>query len=629
MQSTTLPRLAVATAITLACAQTQAESNDGLDGQQVASLDPVIVTATRTPQTLQQTLSSVSVISREDIDRSQAVDLPTLLERQPGLNVTRNGAFGQNTSVFIRGTNSDHSLVMIDGMRIGSATTGQTAFEHLPLHDLESIEIVRGPRSSIYGSDAIGGVVQMFTRGDALFEGQRLRGSMMRGGNNTSEISAGIDAGDGDREISINARKFDTDGIRVNEDSRSDNGFENDSASLRYAQQLNDDVQWRLNAVHSRGVAESGGTTDADRFTEFVQQTVSTQLDITATDWWQINLRAGQSKDESEGYLDTAPRDLDSRFNTSQEQASWTNEFFLGDHHEIIAGVDARDDQVDSTTDFDEDSRYNVGAFGVYLWDGERTDFEVSARRDRNETFGDSTTGGVASGYRIGETTRIRGSVGTAFNAPTFNDLFFPFQDFGTFGSFEGNPDLDPEESISYEVGIEGGRDWRWSAVAFRTEIDDLIQNVDTTGAGDLQPQNVDEAVINGVELSATALDLDGWRLQGAATWQDPVAKGKDGADDTKLRRRPQRKLTFDADREIGQANIGFSVRHEGPRFDDAANDDKLSQFTLLDFRVGYALSDNVRLRGSVINAADTEYETVRGFNTLGRTFFLRLDYQG
>ena len=398
---------------------------------------------------------------------------------------------------------------------------------------------------------------------------------------------------------------------------------------MRYRQQLSGNVQWRFNVLRSEGVAESGGNEDADRFAEFVQQAVSTELLIDPTDWWRASLKAGQSKDESDGFLDDAPRTLDSRFNTQREEFNWTNELFLGANSEFITGIDMREEQVESTTDFDEDSRYNVGAFGVYIWDGERASFEASGRRDKNEAFGYSTTGGIASGYRIGETTRIRGAVGTAFNAPTFNSLFFPFQDFGAFGSFQGNPDLDPEESITYEIGIEGGRDTRWGINLFRTEIDDLIANVDTTGAGDLMPQNVDEATIHGVELTATALDIDGWRLQGTATWQDPVAKGQDGEDDTKLRRRPQRKLTFDADREIGRGDIGFSVRHEGSRFDDAANDDRLAQFTLLDLRAGYRFNDNIRLRGSLENATDKEYETARGFNTLGRTFFLRLDYRG
>lgn len=627
MQSSTFPRLAVATALALTFVHAQADNI--ADGQQVAALDPVVVTAARTPQTVNETLAAVTVLGREDIDRSQAIDLPSLLDRQPGLTMTRNGSFGQSSSLFIRGTESDHSLVMIDGLRIGSATTGQAAFEHIPLHDLESLEIVRGPRSSIYGSDAIGGVVQMFTRGERMVEGQRLRGGMMVGGNNTTEITAGLDAGDGDREISVSARKFDTDGIKVTEDSLSDNGFENDSASVRYRQRLGNNAEWRLNALHSEGVAESSGNATADRFSEFLQQAVSTELMIDATDWWRTNLQAGQSRDESDSFLDDAPRTLDSRFNTKRDEFNWTNELFIGANSEFITGVDVREERVDSTTDFDEDSRYNVGAYGVYLWEGERADFEISGRRDKNEAFGYSTTGGVASGYRIGETTRIRGAVGTAFNAPTFNSLYFPFLDFGAFGSFQGNPDLDPEESITYEIGIEGGRDTRWGINVFRTEIDDLIANIDTTGAGDLTPQNLDEATIDGVELSATALDVEGWRLQATATWLDPVAKGQDGEDDTKLARRPQRKVTFDADREMGRGSIGLTLRHEGGRFDDAANNDRLSPFTLVDMRMGYRFSDSIRLRGSVENVTDRDYQTIEGFNTLGRTFFLRLDYRG
>jgi len=619
MQAPNLPRLALATAITATCVPALADTET--DTQQLAALDAVVVTATRTPQTMDDTLSAMTVLDREDIERSQTIDLPSLLSRQPGLNVTRNGAFGQNTSLFIRGTNSDHALVMIDGLRIGSATTGQSAFEQIPLSNLQRVEIVRGPRSSIYGSDAIGGVVQMFTRGERMFEGQRVRGGLMTGGNDTSEVTAGFDFGDGKREVSVNGRSFDTDGIKVSENSVTDNGFDNDSASLRYAQQIGERVQWRFNGLYSSGTAESDGFSLAnDLFTDFVQQAVSTEFDIALRDWWQMNVRLGQSRDETENFNDNAPGQLTSSFDTQQDQLSWTNEFFVGEHHQVITGLDARDDQVDSTTDFAEDSRYNVGAFGVYIWDGERTDFEVSLRQDDNEAFGDETTGGVAGAYRVGETTRIRGSVGTAFNAPTFNELFFP-----DVGFFAGNPDLDPEESTSYEIGIEGGDDLRWGVNVFRTEIDDVIVFDGVQGTS----VNRDEATIEGLELTSTVPDLAGWRLQASAIWLDPVADSEGGADDTDLPRRPDRKFTLDVDRDIGPASIGFSVRHEGERFDDAANTVELDEFTVLDLRAAYRFNSNIRLRGSVENAADENYETVSGFDTLPRTFFLRLEYNG
>ena len=626
MQSSTYPRLAIATAISLSFVQAHADDPaSDIDGEQLASLDPVVVTAARTPQTTDQLLAATTVLEREDIERSQALDLPELLNRQPGLNMTRNGPFGKNTALFMRGTESDHTLVMIDGMRIGSGTTGSTAFEHLPLHDIERIEIVRGPRSSIYGADAIGGVVQMFTRGESMFEGQRLRGGMMVGRHNTNEITAGIDAGDGDREISLSARKFDTDGIEVHENSAGPNGFESDSASLRYRQELGDRAELQVNGMHARGTVGIANTfnPDADQFTDFVQQTVGTQLTLDATQAWRMNIKAGQTRDQASTFDEDAPRDLTARFDTFRDHVNWSNDILIGQNMQVITGIDLQEDEVRSTTDFDEDTRYNAGAFGVFLWEGERSNLEFSARRDKNEAYGYSTTGGVAGSYRIGTSTRIRGSVGTAFNTPTFNELYNPTVVPGFFGA---NPDLDPEESVSYEVGLESGTsDYRWGASVFRTEIDDLITYVVDEGMN----MNVDEATIDGVELTGTALDVDGWRLQASATWLDPVAKGSDGAEDTKLPRRPQRKLTFDFDRQIGLGSLGVSVRHEGRRFDDAANEQRLNEFTLIDLRVGYELSRNVRVRASIDNVGDQEYETASGFRNLGREYFLRLEYEG
>lgn len=621
-----LKPLALATAGILLSPHAIADETDS--GELVAALDPVIVTATRTPQTVDESLASVTVITRDDIEQSEARDLPSLLDRQHGLSMSANGPFGKNTGLFLRGTNSDHTLILIDGVRVGSATTGQAAFQFLPLGDIERIEIVRGPRSSLYGADAIGGVIQIFTRGARMFEGERFSGGLMVGSHRTNEVTAGVDMGNGERDFSIQARKFDTDGIRIHENSARPNGFSNDSVSMRYRQSLGERTTWTLTGMHSTGRTEIANAfdPDTDDFTDFTQQSFASALEIRATDAWSSRLVLGQARDEAETFSDLDDTDT-AVFNTRRDHASWQNDLYLSDNLLFTVGTDAQDEHVESTVDFVEESRYNVGAFAQAQWSPWRLDIEVSGRRDKSEAYGYYTTGGAAIGTHVTDTVRIRGSAATAFKAPTFNELYWPFEDFGMFGSFEGNPDLEPEESASYEIGLEGGRDLQWGITAFRTDVDNLIVNVSDNG--DMMPQNVNEARIEGIELAARLRDHGGWDIRATGTWQDPVAKGQDGEDDLQLPRRPRRKFTLDFDRDFNRTGMGFSVRHESRRFDDTANTTELDAFTLVDLRARYRLTARLVLSGSLDNAFDTEYETAAGFGSLGRAFFIRLNYRG
>lgn len=590
--------------------------------QDETTVSPVVVTATRTAQTADESLSSVTVITREEIEESQTTSLPDLLERQQGLSFARSGQFGKSSSLFMRGTNSDHVLVLVDGIKLSSATFGTTAFEHLPLEQIERIEIVRGPRSSLYGSEAIGGVIQIFTRSGTSGEPTGAI-TAMAGGRDTGELGATVSGGDADTRVTLSGKSFKTGGISaISSGFPDDDGYTNDSASMNVAQDLGERATLSLRAVTANGVTETDlcGTGSQDCETEFTQQALSSRLETRFTSAWSAILIAGQSRDESTGLVNGS---FDNEFDTKRDEVSWQNDITIGSRNLLTLGLDYRDEQVESSQDFTRTGRSNKAAFAQWQWTGERADFQTSARHDDNEAFGEANTGSISTGYRLGRATRVYGSLGTAFKAPTFNDLFFPFTDFGGGFTFEGNPDLDPEESESVEIGLEGGHRFHWSINAYHTEIDNIIVLNDSASS----VVNLDKGSINGLELTG-GTSVREWDIRANFTLLDATQETDDANDGNELPRRPQQVFAFDFRRTFGRYSFGGHAQYESARYDDAANTTELDEFTVIDLDMEYELARDLKVRGSVQNVFDEDYQTVATFNTLGRTLFVRLDYR-
>lgn len=582
-------------------------------------IEPITVTATRMAQTADESLASVSVISREQIERSQATSLPQLLSTERGISLSSNGAYGKTTSLNMRGTNSDHVLVLIDGVKLGSATSGTTAFQHLPLHQIERIEVVRGPRSSLYGSEAIGGVIQIFTR-----KGQKgepgVQTSAMRGSNGSKEVATAMSGGTENTSIAFSAKAFDTDGIDTTTSGfPDDDGYTNDSASLNVRHNLDKTTSLSLSAMTASGISEfdncgSFTAPSGDCEDEFRQQSVTSSVEKDINSFWSMSISAGETLDESRLFTDG---DRDSKFNTQRREVSWQNDLTLGTGHVLTLGYDYRDDQITSSADFDETERDNSAVFGQWQWTGDRVDVQLSGRRDDNEAFGEEETGSIAAGYYIGNDVRIYGSYGTAFKTPTFNNLYFPDTPF-----FSSNPDLDPENSETLEIGIDGGNEIRWSANLYRTEVDRIIVFDSSTASVD----NLDEARINGMELSA-ATKHGGWDIDVSATFLETETITSGPNDGNELPRRPHRTFNLGFQREFEVIDFSAHVRHEGDRYDAAANNVELDGFTLVGFRLGYDLHRDFSLEATVNNLADVDYETAAGFRNPGRTGHVRLRY--
>lgn len=437
------------------------------------SLADQVVTATRTAQTASQSLAAVSVIDREDIERSQARSVPELLRQVPGVSLANNGGFGKNTTLFLRGTESDHVLVLIDGIKVGSASAGLTAFQDLPVELIERIEVVRGPRSSLYGSEAIGGVIQIFTRrGDG--QGAKPFFSAGYGTHQTLEGSAGVSGGAGNGWYSLGVSSFDTAGINTKRAGTAGyepdrDGYRNLSGNLRGGYRFDNGLELDgtlLRAKSHNDYDQVFGNSGFNANADGEQNLVGGRARFTPFDPWLVTLQAGRSEDKADAYQDGR---FYSRFDTRRDSLSWQNDLTLAEGHVLTLGYDWQKDEISSSEAFSVDSRLNKGWFAQYLGRYGRQDWQLSLRRDDNQQFGVHDTGSAAWGYALSDALRFTVSYGTAFKAPTFNELYYP--DYG-------NPDLDAETSRSLEVGLSGTHGWgHWAVNAFRTNVDDLIGN--------------------------------------------------------------------------------------------------------------------------------------------------------
>jgi vitamin B12 transporter len=584
------------------------------------TLDTVVVTASRVAQTADDSLASVTVITRDDIERQQAYSVPDLLRGVPGLSVVSTGGRGNNTSLFLRGTNSSHVLVLIDGIKVGSATLGTTAFQDLPIDEIERIEIVRGPRSSLYGSEALGGVIQIFTRRG----GGELRPYFSLGGGSyrTIEGSAGLQGGGDHGWFNIGISGVDTQGFDTCRaeaatafggcftDEPDRDGHRNLSASLRAGYRFSPILEMDVFGLLSRSDTEFDG--DFQNESENRQQVLGGTVRWSPLAPWDLTLTAGRNWDESDNFKDGV---FATRFDTRRDSISLQNDVSFMLDHLLTLGIDYQDDRVDSTTDFTATSRDNTGVFGQYLGYFGHHDIQLAVRQDDNEQFGTQATGSAAWGYQINEGLRLTLSYGTAFKAPSFNQLYFP--------GF-GNPDLSPEESRSIELGLAGTLDSvRWSVNVYHTRIDDLIAFDAATNL----PGNVDTTVIRGLE-AVIGTDVAGWETQASLTLLDPENRSDGANRGNVLPRRTEQALSLDLDRDFGRYRLGGTIIAEGRRFDDLANTRQLDGFATVDLRAEYQLDRDWQLQARIENLFDKDYETAAFYNQPGRSAYLTLRYQ-
>jgi len=579
--------------------------------------EAVIVTATRTAQTVDDALSAVTIITRDDIERRQGQSVDDVLRGIAGLSITNNGGPGKASSMHLRGTEADHVLVLIDGVKIGSATLGTAAFQDIPLSQIDRIEVVRGPASSLYGSEAIGGVIQIFTkkgRGPTQYNFAAGFGS-----NNTQTTSITASGGDKRHWFSLGASRTATDsfdscdgntggGCYANQPD--EDGYQNLSGSIRTGYRFRNGVEVEAHGL--RAVSENEFDGSSTNESENIQQAIGGNIKFSPMKAWKLTLMAGQALDASDNFLNGVYK---STFDTTRQTASIQNDFSFLSNHLFTLGADFLNDTIDSTTNYDAASRDNSGLFGQYQGKFGNHDVQFSLRGDDNEQFGRVGTGSARWGYLLRKDLKLFASYGTAFKAPTFNNLYYPSY---------GSASLNPEKSRSMELGLKGKSSWgNWGLNVYQTDIDQMVvYDSDVSG-----PNNIDAARIRGLEATLQGAHL-GWSFDVALSLLDPENRSTGSNRGHELVRRARHMLRLDADRNIGKWRIGGTFMAEGERYDNLTNTRSIHGYATIDLRAEYKFMKNWRFQGRIENLTDTQYQTATHYFQPGRGFFVTLRYK-
>jgi vitamin B12 transporter len=587
--------------------------------------ETTVVTASRYEQAKDDVVPSVTVITREDILNIQANSILDVLTLQQGIDVARTGGAGSSTSVFMRGTNSNHSLVLIDGVKVESSYSGTFAWEHLPVSQIERIEIVRGSRVSYYGADAIGGVINIITRKQENLYARYTAGSY---DSQSLDIGYGQSFDKGHYSLILGGKK--TDGFSATNENNEfaynpdDDGYDNYSLNFSSSIKVGSgDIKFNYLEFHGDVDFDSyfdlGHSENEDRVIKLAWNSIifndwHNDLSV-ANNSGSILTKAFSSKNTSDRYT----------FDWLLNKDFGNNHLGFGINYQKEESK--RDNLLLNSFDF-ESSRNNSAAF--VNWQGQFSNnvLTVSSRYDNNSVYGSDVTGDLGWAYEFNDKIRFNLSAGTAFNAPNLTDLFSVFgqtlvyspelDDFVGFFSYEGNPDLKPEESTNYEMGLNTkiSDDQDLSVNVFYYQIDNLV---DYEGSR-FKPVNVMESNIKGMELDYN-LRKGSINFNANATIQDAVNEDTD----MPLLRRPDNKINLSLDKYFNKFSMGTSVRYASKSHDFDA---QLDSYTVIDLRAAYKLNDNWRLALKVENAADEDYQIVHGYNTPGSSGYFTIEWQ-
>lgn len=574
-------------------------------------LAQVVVTASRQQQRADEVLANVEVIERDRIEQAGHSTLLELLATQPGIRVVSNGGAGSNASVFMRGAESRHTLLLIDGMRVGSATTGQAALEMIPLALVDRVEILRGPASALYGSEAIGGVIQVFTRKSKPgFFPSAYAGF---GTESTWSYGAGLTGGVDRLRYSLAVGHDETEGFNSKPDpsrvfgaNPDKDGFRNDYLNASVTLGLREGDELGVNLLQSEGRNWYDTNRTYDSYLD--KRTTAANLFMTnrIASAWTSTLRLGHSTDEVKDRSTAARPSL---FDTEQTQLMWQNDVRLP-VGALMAAYEYLDQHVGGTTSYVEDNRHIhafllgwTASFGAHS-------LQINARHDDNSRFGGETTGYLGYSYEVVAGLRVLGSIGSAFNAPTFNQLYFPDTGFGG-----GNPDLKPERALNRELGVR----WDQSGHAvgltyYNNRVTDLISG--------WPPQNVNKAQLAGYELTYNG-QFFGYRVRAGLD----VLDARNERTNKRLPRRADEAAFASVDRSFGEWTVGVDWNGQGRRFENVANTQRMHGYGLLSAFVHYAINSDLRLELRANNILDKEYELARGFATPGANAFLMVRY--
>ncbi|MAD77169.1 MAG: TonB-dependent receptor [Rheinheimera sp.] len=582
---------------------------DSLNDTSVANNNPdgdierISIYANRAATLQQDVLASVTVLEREDIVARQTNDLPELLAQLPGINLSRDGGRGQNSSIYVRGGNTGHTLVLVDGVRSGSATLGYKALSMVPLELIERIEVIRGPRAAWYGSDALAGVIAITTRRSSALELHGRVGSYGQGGADISvsqqrerltlRASTGFSQADG-----FNAQPAldpDSDGyqqqyLKVAADYRSPFGL------------------WTAQADVNSGFNQFDTSFGSEDETDTLNRAYLLGWQQRLSRWQhQAQLSRNLDSDTTFGPVSRSP------FVTERDEFSYQAASELAAGWQFVGGVNWYQEQVaKSATAYEQTSRTNRAIFAGINYQLNRLQLESVARYDEINQYGAQTTWQLAAGYQLTDRWQLRASRGTAFKVPSFNQLYFP--------GF-ANPDLKPERSISDEIALNYlTRSLTLQLAWFDREVTNLIQGVELA-------ENVVLATVSGIEFSLLQT-WQQWASNFSYSWLDTENR----SNGLKLERRPENTInwrgSYIADNWSAFITADYqSATYQGADWFTGDAFPDAPAHTVWGLGLSYAMTPALTIRARLANLTDKNYYTSRGYATAGANFGLSVSY--
>ena len=587
--------------------------------QTTAQLSPVVITASRSEQRVQDALPATTLITAGDIERAQLTDLPTLLRQVTGAEITQNGGQGTVSSAFLRGGASRHTLVLIDGVPVNTLSFGTASLEHIPLANVERIEIVRGNVSALYGSAALGGVIQIFTKeatgtpklGVTVQAGSR--GLRQLDASGTVKLASGT-------RLSATVQALHDGGLNAIDQAKiagtnpDIDGYKRRAVSFGVSQDIGAaTVGLRLRDAHGTTQYDSGfgPATQADE-SKFTERGAALDVTLKATPNLTIKAAATSSANKLDAQVTAFPYFVNSKSQGTSIGADWQ----LDKAQRVTAGLENTKQTIASDTVYVKDGRKQSSARLGYQADLAQHQLQLNLRHDKYSDFGSASTYFAGYAYRISDAWRINASASTGFNAPTFNDLYYPFG---------GNPLLKPERLKSREIGLQyaqAGQELR--ALYFSNRYTDLI-NYDAN----FTSVNIDQAKNNGFEVSYRGR-FGNTSVNAGATAQNPI----DSVTGQRLLRRAKTLANVGISQDMGALNVGGNLRYSGAREDRftdpvtfASSRTTLPSYTVLDVNASYAINKSFKAFGRVDNLLGKSYETVYGYRQAPRGVFAGVNW--
>ena len=601
----------------------------------------VFVTATRTPISKNNVIADTTTITEEEIKRAGLSSLSELLQRQPSIEISNNGGQGKVSTFSIRGTSSTHSIVLIDGIRINAATSGFTAIENIPLSQIEKIEILRGPASSLYGPDAIGGVIQIFTKKG--LEGFKPYIGIGYGRYNTSSLQTGLRGGDSQTTYAINFSGINTDGFSAfvpnlaspsNTFNLDKDKYKNYGLSTSLNHKINEsyEVNFQYLLTQAKNKYDNSYAyyyPGIDFRNTSRNEAYSLALNAQINSAWKSSIKISRGIDE---YVDKQLYDWNlytyiaqnNLYKTTQDQFTWQNNIELS-KGTLTLLYDRLEQKIKTTENYQKNKRVNDGFMIGYSLIENKHNFQTNIRKDFNSNYDDSLTGNIGYAYMINQNWTFATSAGTAFVSPTFNFAYATADP-----DARGNPDLKPEKSKNVEASIRYKNDTgALSFTAFDNEIRDFI--IYTYGMTPQSTANLNKAKIQGFSVMGSQF-IGHFQISGSVTSQSP----KNEDTEKYLPYRSALLGNINLNYFIGNWNFGLENTGSGSRYDDKANTRKISGYVLTNFVADYKFSDQLKINLRLNNALDKDYTlNIEGnpnttgfkYQTPGRSLFANLHY--